>query len=167
MNADSYPAAVEPVDIDPPTLLKLTGFNQTALTPGSNGNLWTYAGVGLAIFEFNVAPLIGIDPLKTLLPLTLGLIIADRFLVNGAGFETIYRALFPQYRTKVIRHEAAHFLVAYLLGCPIESCILSAWDAISEPRFDGQAGTVFFDRVLGDQASDRTLMPTNNNFTYF
>ena len=26
----------------------------------------------------------------------------------------------PRYREKVIRHEAGHFLLAYLLGCPIQ-----------------------------------------------
>jgi hypothetical protein len=48
----------------------------------------------------------------------------------------------------VVRHEAGHFLTAYLLGCPIESCVLSAWQASSDPRFIGAAGTLFFDPEL-------------------
>jgi hypothetical protein len=135
---------------DLPTLI---GLNQSALTPGSNGDIWTYAGVAVCALEIAGASLAGIDPLTTVLPATAICFAADRLFLRGALFETTYRTLFPQYRSKVIRHEAAHFLVAYLLGCPIESCILSAWDARIDPRFTGQAGTLFFDPAFSMQAA--------------
>jgi hypothetical protein len=40
--------------------------------------------------------------------------------------------------TKVVRHEAAHFLIAYLLGCPIEACYLNAREALKDARLSGQ-----------------------------
>ena len=40
-----------------------------------------------------------------------------------------YQFLFPQYKKKVVRHEAGHFLLAYLLGIPVRGCITSAREA--------------------------------------
>ena len=144
----------EPVpdkNIQSSDLKTLIGFEQSALTPGGNGDIWTYAGVAVCVLEIAGASMAGIDPLVTVLPATAICFGADRLLLRGAVFETCYRTLFPQYRAKVIRHEAAHFLVAYLLGCPIESCIISAWDALVDPRFTGQAGTLFFDPAFSQQ----------------
>lgn len=53
-----------------------------------------------------------------------GLIFADRLLLNGAVAETLTRLIVPGYRERIIRHEAGHFLVAYLLGCPVQGCLL-------------------------------------------
>ena len=39
-------------------------------------------------------------------------------------------------------------MAAYLLGCPVEGCVLSAWAASRDPRFVGAAGTLFFDPEL-------------------
>ena len=61
-------------------------------------------------------------------------------LLSGAIFESATRLLFPAYKQKVIQHEAGHFLLAYLLGCPIQGYFLSAWDA-STAGIRGQAGT--------------------------
>ena len=35
----------------------------------------------------------------------------------------------PAYRQRVIRHEAGHILVAYLLGIPLLGCVLGPWQA--------------------------------------
>lgn len=53
-----------------------------------------------------------------------GLFLADRVVVGGAVAETCIRALVPGYRERIVRHEAGHFLVAYLLGCPVQGCLL-------------------------------------------
>ena len=53
-----------------------------------------------------------------------GVIFADRVLLNGAVAETLTRLIVPGYRERIIRHEAGHFLVAYLLGCPVQGCLL-------------------------------------------
>ena len=46
-------------------------------------------------------------------------------------------------------HEAGHFLIAYLLGLPVEACLLDVWAAARDGRFKGAAGTVFLDPGLG------------------
>jgi hypothetical protein len=57
----------------------------------------------------------------------------------------------------VREHEACHFLAAYLLGCPIEACLLDVWRAASDTRFSGAAGTVFFDPDLGEAMTTGTV----------
>ena len=126
----------------------LIGVDQSALTPGGTSVAWLVAGSFICAFEATSSVAMGQDPLTTALPLTLGLAAADRLFFRGAFFESALRALFPVYREKVVRHEAAHFLCAYLLGCPVESCIMNAWDASRDSRFAGAAGTLFFDPVL-------------------
>ena len=50
----------------------------------------------------------------------------------------------------MLQHEAGHFLVAYLLGCPVEAVLLDGFQAMRDRRFAaGTAGTVFFDPELG------------------
>lgn len=52
------------------------------------------------------------------------LIFADRLFLNGAVAESLTRLIVPGYRERIVRHEAGHFLVAYLLGCPVQGCLL-------------------------------------------
>jgi len=84
----------------------------------------------------------------------------DKLLVNGAIFETFSRILNPGLSDKILRHEAGHFLIAYLIGCPVEGCVLSSWAALKDARFGGQrnslsAGTSFFDPDLSDQVNGK------------
>ncbi|KAJ1488712.1 hypothetical protein T484DRAFT_1782520, partial [Baffinella frigidus] len=139
-----------------------------------------FAGLALCAGEFFIGKQFGLDPLTTLIPATSLLFILDRALLSGAVFEAVYRTLFPQYREKVIRHEAGHFLLAYLLGCPIQKVIrhemghfllayllgcpiqgffLSAWDA-NRVGIRGQAGTVFFDNDLSTQLTANKVTRT-------
>lgn len=127
----------------------LVGLEQAALTPGRAGTNWLAAGAVLCAAQFAFGEAAGLaDPAFNVLPATLLLGAADRALFKGAVFETVLRAAFPEYKTKVVRHEAGHFLAAYLLGCPVESCVLSAWQATQDARFVGAAGTLFFDPEL-------------------
>jgi hypothetical protein len=45
----------------------------------------------------------------------------------------------PEYRSRVIRHEAGHFLVAQSLGIPVVDYSLNAWQAFRK-GFGGQGG---------------------------
>lgn len=83
-------------------MLPLTMFSSILLPPCVAFILATSAGVGTPT----------------------GLIFADRVLLNGAVAETLTRLIVPGYRERIIRHEAGHFLVAYLLGCPVQGCLL-------------------------------------------
>jgi hypothetical protein len=101
--------------------------------------------------EYALGNSIGIDPLYTLIPGTFLIFAADQLLYRGAGFETIYQTLFPEYKKKIITHEAGHFLIAYLLGVPVRACVTNAIDAQKYPDIRGQAGTIFFDPKLADE----------------
>ena len=79
-----------------------------------------------------------------------GALLADGLLAGGALAESVERAVKPGYATTVREHEAGHFLTAYLLGCPVEACLLDPLRAATDPRFQGAAGTVFFDPLLAD-----------------
>jgi hypothetical protein len=75
--------------------------------------------------------------LATLVPFTL-----DAVLLNGSFSESFIRAVNPFYRKRVAVHEAGHFLVSYLLGCPIEGVVMSGAQALMDERFRGLAAGV-------------------------
>jgi len=57
----------------------------------------------------------------------------------------------PQHRDRIIRHEAGHFLVAYLLGIPITGYTLTAWEAMKNSQ-PGLGGVVFDTEKLSPNA---------------
>jgi hypothetical protein len=59
-----------------------------------------------------------------------------------------------------------HFLIAYLLGCPVEGVVLSAWAALKDARFakPTTAGTSFFDPELSQQLNSNRF-PTAKDDT--
>eukprot|EP00291_Cryptomonas_curvata_P030104 CAMPEP_0172208334 /NCGR_PEP_ID=MMETSP1050-20130122/34407_1 /TAXON_ID=233186 /ORGANISM="Cryptomonas curvata, Strain CCAP979/52" /LENGTH=347 /DNA_ID=CAMNT_0012887899 /DNA_START=66 /DNA_END=1106 /DNA_ORIENTATION=+ len=134
-------------DVDVTTLEKTIGMSLAALTPRGTEFSWQLAGLAVCAAEYAIASAVGVDPIRTLIPITALAFIVDRALLSGAVFESVYRLLFPQYKEKVIKHEAGHFLLAYLLGCPIQGFFLSAWDA-TKAGISGQAGCIFFDNEL-------------------
>merc|ERR1711939_913769 len=80
----------------------------------------------------------------------------DKILVNGALSETAVKILSPSTQPKITRHEAGHFLCAYILGCPVEGYVLSAWAALQDARFGARgvsAGTSFFEPKLSSEIS--------------
>lgn len=92
----------------------------------------------------------------------------DQLALRGAVFEGIYRGLFPAYREKVLKHEAGHFLAAYLHGLAVRGYVLSAAEAV-RAGIPGQAGTLFEDEelfadlrkgVLSNRAIDRFSIVT-------
>ncbi|ABW25238.1 hypothetical protein [Acaryochloris marina] len=73
--------------------------------------------------------------------LVLALVVADTFGYQGKGMTLFldgFARLSPQYRQRVIHHEAGHFLTAYLLDLPITGYTLTAWEA--QQQGGGQGG---------------------------
>jgi hypothetical protein len=133
-----------------PTMLEtITNLSIKALTPQPTPTL-LIAGVALALLEGVVSAALGWN-FNALVLSTCVLALLDRLLCNGAVSESFLKVFSPGISEKIVRHEAGHFLCAYLLGCPVEGCVLSAWAALSDARFDGRsvsAGTSFFDPSL-------------------
>lgn len=142
-------------DVSPSLLETILQLPMSALTPKPTYSI-LLAGVLVATVEALVSATTGI-PLNVLALATLLLAVMDRLLVNGAVFESLLKAFSPGIQSKIVRHEAGHFLAAYLLGCPVEGCVLSAWAALQDRRFGGRqraavsAGTSFFDPELSQQ----------------
>jgi hypothetical protein len=149
--------------INPSTLESITNMTMASLTPkskdggGGPSRVLLIAGVALAFLEGLVSYMYHID-YSLLVLLTLLSVLFDRLLLNGAIYEQILKVLWPTYTQQVLRHEAGHFLVSYLLGCPVEGCVLSALAAKDDPRFAiarVTAGTSFFDPDLSDQMNGK------------
>lgn len=149
-------STVPPADgshiVTPLLLEEISGVSMKALTPKPTNRL-LIAGVVLSGLEAVLSLSWGLDfNLLVLATLVAGL--ADQVLVNGAVFDTVARVLNPGMGDKILRHEAGHLLMAYLLGCPVEGYVLSPWAAQQDARFDRaqvSAGTSFFDPNLSEQ----------------
>ncbi|CAM9418188.1 unnamed protein product [Ascophyllum nodosum] len=129
-------------------LEQMTGMNGQNLSPGRPSGLWLGAGVGLFAAELALGKLLDVDALQTIVPLTISALVADRILLGGAVAESCTRALVPGYRERIYRHEAGHFLVAYLLGCPVQGCLLDPFVVGRYSEAGTQGGMVFTDPVF-------------------
>ena len=150
-------------DISPAKLEEVSGIPISALTPKERTTYWRLAGIVLCLAEYAVGERLGIDPLYTLIPATFAVFLSDQFFLKGAAFETVYQRLFPEYRKKVIYHEAGHFLLAYLLGVPVRDCITSAWEARRNKEIKGQAGTVFYDTRVAEELASQKISRSSIN----
>jgi hypothetical protein len=143
----------------PPNLMEeILNMPMSALTPQPTNTL-LYAGGAFALLEGIVSFATGIS-LDVLVLATIAFTLIDRIFINGAIIETLYKLFTPGMQQKVTKHEAGHFLIAYLLGCPVEGIVLSAWAAQQDRRFNGRAvsaGTSFFDPILSEQMN--TIQP--------
>jgi hypothetical protein len=141
----------------PPSLLEsILDLPMKALTPEPTNTL-LLAGVGVAILEGILSLTTGV-PLNLLVGATLLAAFVDRLFLNGAVFESFLKLFSPGIQTKILRHEAGHFLAAYVLGCPVEGIVLSAWAALQDRRFGARqvsAGTSFFDPELSAQINNQ------------
>ena len=151
-----YPTSGSKI-ITPTLLEEITGMNMIALTPQPT-NLLLYGGAILALLEGLASLYYGIN-FNLLVVCTLLIGLLDQILVSGAVFESILRIVRPEMTQRITKHEAGHFLMAYLLGCPVEGVVLSTWEAISDGRFGGRAsaavsaGTSYYDLDLSEQIS--------------
>ena len=152
-----YPAEGDGELVSPNLLEKITGFPMSSLTPKNSNKVFLYGGLALCVLEAAASYFSGI-PLDWLVLATIVSAIADKLTTNGAILETILKTLYPQYGEKVLKHEAGHFLCAYLLGLPVEGCVLSAWAALEDSRFQNQvtAGTSFFDPELSSDILNKS-----------
>lgn len=57
-----------------------------------------------------------------------GLVVFDRVFIRGAVLGTIARAVVPGFKERIVKHEAGHFLLAYLMGCPVQGCVLDPFE---------------------------------------
>jgi len=150
------PPAAGSTEISPPLLQEILDLPMSALTPApSNNVLWL--GAAVAVVEILTSIATGIS-FNTLGLLTLLVLAMDRLFLNGASLETALKWASPGVQDKILRHEAGHFLAAYLLGCPVEGIVLSAWAALRDKRFGSRqvsAGTSFFDPVLSQQINEQ------------
>ena len=157
---DAYPLS-SMNEVSPARLEELTGLSMLSLTPRRRGLYWQLAGVGMCAAEYALGTAVGVDPLLTFIPGTLALLAADQLLYRGAYFETVYQTLFPEYKEKIIYHEAGHFLLAYLMGVPVRDVVTSAVEAMKNPEIKGSAGTVFFDTKLAEEIDAQKVTRTS------
>ena len=148
VDADGYPLS-SMNEVSPQRLEEITGLPMTSLTPKSRGLYWQLAGISVCAGEFLLGNAIGIDPLYTLIPGTMAIFAVDQLFYKGAYFESAYQKLFPEYKEKIIYHEAGHFLLAYLLGVPVRGVVTSAMDARSV-----------------QSSHDRTVYSSNHYFSF-
>jgi len=139
-----------------PTLLEhITGIAMINLTPQPT-NILLYGGAALALLEGVASLYFGVS-FNLLVVITLLLALMDQILVSGAVSETVLRMVQPEMTPRITKHEAGHFLCAYLLGCPVEGVVLSTWAALNDERFGGRsgravsAGTSYYDIDLSEQ----------------
>lgn len=110
--------------------------------------------IAISVFAMTLSTFLG--PLLNISPYVpaiatfsiLGLATVDTLTWQGQGVNLLldwFASASPEHRTRVVRHEAGHFLVAHLLGIPISSYALTAWEAFRQGQ-PGQGGVTFDDR---------------------
>ncbi|HEY9618015.1 MAG TPA: ATP-dependent Zn protease [Microcoleaceae cyanobacterium] len=118
--------------------------------------------IAISIFTVTMASLLGpIVHLSPLLPAiatagALGIATLDTLSWQGQGATLLLDRLArfsPQYRQRIVHHEAGHFLVAHHLGIPVTGYSLSAWEAFRQGQ-PGQGGV-----QVDAQALAQTLQP--------
>lgn len=121
--------------------------------------------IAISIFSITLSTLLG--PMFHISPFVpaaatfgiLGLATLDAFSFRGQGRNILLDLLSGtsgQYRDRIIRHEAGHFLVAYLYNIPISGYTLTAWEALKQGQ-PGQGGVSFDDAELASQLQQGTL----------
>lgn len=107
--------------------------------------------IAISVFAMTMLSLLG--PMLHLSPLVpaiatasvLGLATLDTFSLRGQGGAVLvdwFASTSPEYRARIVRHEAGHFLVAHLLQIPVVSYALSPWQALKQGQM-GQGGVRF------------------------
>jgi hypothetical protein len=107
--------------------------------------------VAIGVFTMTLLSLLGpllhisADWVALLTISVLGLIGADQGLWQGKGGDLVidgWLQTSADHRQRIVYHEAGHFLVAHLLGIPVKSYTLNAWDTW-RAGLPGRGGLVF------------------------
>ncbi len=115
--------------------------------------------IAVSVFLMTLSTLLGtlIHLSPTIPALTivgfLGIATLDNFSFQGKGGTIVldWLARFsPEYRDRILHHEAGHFLVAQLLGIPVTTYTLSAWEAWKLGQA-GQGGVILEDSEIVKQ----------------
>jgi hypothetical protein len=121
--------------------------------------------IAISIFAITVSILLGpLFNLPEAVPAIatfclLGLATLDSFQWQGQGGTILLDWLggtSKQKRDRILHHEAGHFLVAHLLGIPVTSYALNAWEAFKQGQ-TAQGGVRFEDEQLASQLQSGTL----------
>ena len=111
--------------------------------------------VFLMTFSSLLGPLIHLSPtIPALATVTfLGIATLDNFSFQGKGGTIVLDLVArfsPEYKERILHHEAGHFLVAHLLGITVNDYTLSAWEAWKKGQ-SGQGGITLEDGELTAQ----------------
>lgn len=103
----------------------------------------------LMTFSILLGPLIDLSPAVPAVATfaILGIATFDSWSLEGRGgtlFLDLIGGFSPEYRERIVHHEAGHFLVAHILGVPVTGYTLSAWEAFKQKQ-KGFAGVTFDD----------------------
>ncbi|MBE9125206.1 MULTISPECIES: ATP-dependent Zn protease [unclassified Coleofasciculus] len=107
--------------------------------------------IAIGIFTVTISALLGpIFNIPPAIPAAatfsiLGLATLDNLGFQGKGVTLLLDWLSrtrSDYRDRILRHEAGHFLIAYLLGIPVTGYTLTAWEALKQGQ-PGLGGVTF------------------------
>lgn len=127
--------------------------------------------LAISVFAFTLlslaGPLLNISPgaVAVMVSGCAGLVAIDRFAAKGRGGNLLIDLISRQsseYRQRVLHHEAGHFLVAHLLGIPVQSYTLSAWEA-TKAGLPGLGGVVFDTAAVEADLAAGELTPQQIN----
>ena len=93
--------------------------------------------------------------LSLLLGVTTILALVDKLLLQERLLEAVALLLVPSRRDAAARHEAGHFLCAYLLGVPVQACLLNPARSLSDAQLSGRVGTIFLSTAIEDLREGR------------
>jgi hypothetical protein len=112
-----------------------------------------------------LGPLVHLSPVVPALTVftLLGLATVDTLNWNGQGGTLVvdwFANFSADHRDRILRHEAGHFLVAYLLDIPVTGYTLTAWDAFRQGQL-GLGGVSFDTTAIDQELQSNTLSMTS------
>ncbi|CAM9148452.1 unnamed protein product [Discosporangium mesarthrocarpum] len=141
---DCYPPTISPGQME-----EVIGMPSPELSPITWPMVAWLLTLGVAMTGFIGAGL-EVDPNRTWIAwCTMVFLVIDKELLRGSLFQLLVYTVFPKLRERAVVHEAGHFLMAYLLGCPVSSYYISGFDSMLRGGAAGGGGsTVFHDQEL-------------------